>query len=174
MRVYQRVHYQPWFNMLIALAVLLAAWVMAFHYRSCSPGETPVLRHCTISQYKCMHTHETFSGRFLNIKLFLAETITSKTILQLYLSQHTQTLKMMPLFIPPQAPLFSGCQDPSSWGPAVLCCHQRRALSSRFIHIQRQDQTLCKQTEGDLQQGEVQWWKVALGQWTHIILISRI
>lgn len=78
------------------------------------------------------------------------------------------------IFYPPQAPLFSGCEDSGSWGPSVLCCHQRRALSSRFIHIQRQDQTVCKQTEGDLQQGEVQWWEVALGQWTHITLITCI
>lgn len=73
-----------------------------------------------------------------------------------------------------QTTLLSRCQDPVSRRSAVLCCYQRRALSSCFVHIQGQDQTVCRQTEGDLQPGEVQWWKVAFGQWSQIILITCI
>lgn len=51
---------------------------------------------------------------------------------------------------PPQAHLLPGCQDPSSWGPAVLCCHQARTYPSGPVLIQRQDQTVHRQTEGDL------------------------
>lgn len=75
------------------------------------------------------------------------------------------TLKMVFFLCLLQPPLLSGCQDPISWRSSLLCCYQRRALSPCFVHVQGQDQALCRQTEGDLQPGEVQWWKVALGQW---------
>lgn len=110
--------------------------------------------------------------------MWLAESIISR-ISHLnnatLMSEPTQTKTKYDAFPqPPQTSLFSRCQDSSSWGPSVLCYYQRGALSSCFIHIQRQDQTVCRQTEGDLQQGEVQWWEMALGQWTPIILITFI
>lgn len=55
-----------------------------------------------------------------------------------------------------QASLFLGRQDSSLRRTAVLGCHQRGACPSCLVHFQREDQTVCGQREGDLQQGEVQ------------------
>jgi len=113
------------------------------------------LRSLTVHIHMCAHRHTKLSVEVLQM-------------------QRTQTLRMVPFPYLPQTSLLSGCQDSISWRSAVLCYYQRRALSSCFIHVQGQDQTVCGQTERDLQPREIQWWEVAFGQWTHLILIICI
>lgn len=52
-------------------------------------------------------------------------------------SMHTQEPERSDVhdLLPLQTPLLLRCQDPLCWRPTVLCCNQRRALSSCVVHV---------------------------------------
>lgn len=134
----QLVRHQPLLNMLIACTGLSAAWASAFLCRFCSPGEL-----------------NSASGNTLHSCVYYS--VIDTKLYDLWWGYFCVCYSL-------QASNFTRCQDSSCRGPAVLRCYQRGACSPRFVHVQRQDQTVCRQRQRNLQQGEVQWWKMAHGQ----------